>query len=356
MSKPLPRKKREDESTRITALMGADDAPTELDLSVVRRASPTERAKMERAVEGQQVVLAAPLSTAPMGPMSEVGGAGQLRPGNTYTLPTSMLKDSPYNARVWYSIEEIDEISTSLQRNGQDVPVAGYVDEDGKVTVVDGSKRLRAARAGGVEQLRVEIRSRPESAKEMYLTSRRMNVERSTQTAFDDAVRFKSLLDEKVYAGQVELAADIGLSQSMVSYTLSLNKLPPALVKVMREEKSKTGETKLCQLGFATEFAKMFDGSGEEAQEKIDLAIEIAREILVKDLSCRQAQDLIRSRSETKRQRSTADKIALKYGNGAGTLKVFPTKGQLDLSLKGIEPAKLEELRLKIESLFSAAN
>lgn len=352
--KPLPRRKREDESPSIAELMGSADVLEEPDLSGVRRASPTERATMERAVEGKPVRGAASLSSDRARTMHAAAGEGKLVPGGTYTLPTSMLKDSPYNARVWYSIEEIDEISTSLQRNGQDVPVAGYVDEDGKVTVVDGSKRLRAARAGGVEQLRVEIRARPESTKEMYLTSRRMNVERSTQTAFDDAVRFKSLLEEKVYAGQVELAADIGLSQSMVSYTLSLNKLPPALVKVMREEKNKSGEAKLCQLGFATEFAKMFDGSGEEAQEKIDLAIEIAREILMKDLSCRQAQDLIRSRTETKRQRSTADKIALRYGSGAGTLKVFPTKGQLDLSLKGIEPGKLEELRLKIESLFSA--
>jgi hypothetical protein len=35
-------------------------------------------------------------------------------------------------------------------------------------------------------------------------------------------------------------------------------------------------------------------------------------------------------------------------------LKVFPTKGQLDLSIKGVNSEKLDELRLKIEALFSA--
>jgi ParB family chromosome partitioning protein len=358
-TKPLPRKRRDDQPNRMLQLMGQGTAVEEPDFSAVKASSPEERERMERAVAHAPVAdttvatPAAPKAAALVAPgaMQEEGWV----PGSTYTVPVQMLKDSPYNARVFYSIEEIDETSMSMQRNGQDVAVSGYVDNDGKIVVVDGSKRLRAAKAGGIENLRVEIKRRPESAKELYLMSRRMNVERSTQTAFDDAVRFKTLLDEKVYAGQQELAHDLGVSQSTVSYTLSLNRLPPQLVKVMRDERTKNGEGKLRLLGYASEFAKLFDGSGEESQERVDLSIEIAREILAKDMSVRQTQELIRSRSEPKRQRSTADKIALRYGNGAGTLKVFPTKGQLDLSIKGVDATKLEELRLKIEGLFSAS-
>jgi ParB family chromosome partitioning protein len=355
MSKPLPRKKREDQPNPMFQLMWQGTQVDEPDFSVVQAASPEERARMERAVAPGPLADAG--ATAPTKPRVVVAAdaaqdiAWQL--GSTYTVPVQMLKDSAYNARVWYSVEEIEETLTSLQKNGQDVPVSGYIDDDGKITVVDGSKRLRAARAGGIETLRVEIKRRPDSSKALYLMSRRMNVERSTQTAFDDAVRFRTLLDEKVYAGQQELAADLGVSQSTVSYTLSLNKLPAQLVKAMREERTKTGEAKLCQLGFASEFAKLFDGT-DDGQGRVDLALDIAREILAKDLSVRQAQELIRSRSENKRQRSTADKIAVRYGNGSGMLKVFPTKGQLDLSIKGVNSEKLDELRLKIEALFSA--
>lgn len=359
-TQPLPPKKGQGD--RVKGLIeGREPGEVELDLDMLRPNSSQDRLRMEQAVSRPTATTPAAQETSAVA--ASRGGVGHqvasstagLRVGETYELPVNLLKDSPYNARVWYSPEDVDVISVSMQQNGQDVAAVGYVDESGKVVLIDGSKRLRAAKSGGVETLRVEIKPKPASERELYLASRRMNVERSQQTPFDDSVRFKTLLDEGLYSSQAELAKDVGLSQSMVSYTLSLTKLPPSVIKVLREERTKKGEAKLCQIAYAQEFAKMFDGTGVEGHELEDTAIEIARDVLAKDLSVRQTQDLIRSRMEGKRQRAQADKIALKYGNGAGTLKVFASKGQIDLSIKGVEPSKIEELRLKIEALFVKA-
>ena len=322
-----------------------------LDLSVIEKNSEADRERMQ----ARTATLASPTEErggaepqfATRDAMEE--GVSNLQIGSTYTVALSLLQDSPYNARVYYSPEEIDAMALSLQDNGQDVSLAGYVDGS-KVVVLDGSKRLRAGRAAGLDSLRVEIRKEPSSVKETYKASRRMNSERSPQTPLDDAVRFKALLDAGEYSDQTSLGEDMGVSQTVVSQTLSLNRIPQNVLRVMREEGV---HGKLCQLSFAIEVAKMFDGTHKEGQGQEDRVIEVIREVVAKDLSVKQTRDLVQSRLDGPKARQKAETSAVRYGAGLGTLKVFASKGQLDLSIKGVEPAMVDELRLKIEQLFA---
>lgn len=337
----------------------------EPDLSTIRRNSAGDRAQMEsRTAEGKGLVAAVLAQPTALEALSSTQGlvgedqAHELMVGHTYRVPIHMLQDSEFNARVFYAADEIDGMALSLQNNGQDVALSGFV-EGSKVTVVDGSKRLRAARAASLDSLRVEIREKPASNKELYKASRRMNIERSTQTPLDDASRFQALLQAGDYPDQTALGADMGCSQTVVSQTLSLNRIPQGVMRVMREETSPAGRPlgslpKMCQLSFAVEIAKMFDGTHTEGQEQEDRAIEVIREIVAKDLSVKQARALVQSRLDGPKQRQKAETMAVRYGNGLGTLKVFAAKGQLDLSIKNVDPARIGELRSKIEQLFAA--
>lgn len=337
----------------------------EPDLSSIRPNSSGDRAEMEMrtsAGKGAPLPVAARTAVEVLSVVGDIddGGVEHLQIGNTYRVPLGLLHDSPFNARVYYSPEEIDSMVLSLQENGQDVALSGFVD-GAKVTVLDGSKRLRAARAASLDSLRVEIREKPPSDKETYKASRRMNIERSTQTPLDDAVRFAALLDNGAYADQTALGKDMGVSQTVVSQTLSLNRIPQTVMRVMREEytqakrdkRDEFAQPKMCQLSFAIEIAKMFDGSNKEGQEQEDKAIEVIREIVAKDLSVKQARDLVQSRLEGPKQRQKAETTAVRYGNGLGTLKVFATKGQLDLTIKNVDPGKIGELKAKLEQLFA---
>ncbi|UUZ66189.1 hypothetical protein LP417_34715 (plasmid) [Polaromonas sp. P1-6] len=59
--------------------------------------------------------------------------------GQTYAVPLFKLQKSENNARYFYRADELDEMTTSLQKSGQDVPAIGYL-KDGRVVLVDGQK------------------------------------------------------------------------------------------------------------------------------------------------------------------------------------------------------------------------
>lgn len=277
-----------------------------------------------------------PLSATPSSPDA-------LLVGHSYNVPIGWLADSNFNARVYYAVEEIDEIGQSLLRNGQDVPLWGYVD-NGKVQVVDGGKRTRAGRSVGFADLRVDIHEKPASFREAYMRSRRMNLQRSAQTCLDDAVRFKQLLDTGEFEGQVPLAKALGISQTTVSLTLSLNRLPEDVLKVMR-----TAPAKLCQLSFAVEFAKLFEAPGDATDEQIDAANALLREVVQEDHSLARTKSLIQARTSPKRERQTASTIEVQYAGVKGSLKVFRARGQVELAMKGVPLDKIEALEERIK-------
>src|SRR5665647_698513 len=162
--------------------------------------------------------------------------------GRTYELPLAKFRESPMNARVFYSAEDVDGMATSLIQNRQEVPVTGYANTDGdSVMLVDGQKRLRGARAGGLEVLRVEICAAPADEKSVFLMSRRINRDRSSQTALDDAVRFQQLLDGGHFSNQEELGKAVEMSQSSISRVLAINKIPERIMHRMKDSVLLTG-------------------------------------------------------------------------------------------------------------------
>ena len=266
--------------------------------------------------------------------------------GKTVEVPLSKLRDTPFNARVFYSTEEVDEMANSLSINKQDVAVSGYVNGD-LIIVVDGSKRLRGARAAGLASLRVDICEAPKDNKEIFLKSRRINRERSSQTVLDDAVRFKQLIDQGLFAGQEALAAELSISQTTVSRTLKINLIPERLLRRMKDSASLTGVVT------AHAIAQIFEA--ERFLDKVDEATEFATtiidEVLKEDLSTREVQALVTARLAGPRTRVRNEARHIQFAGVKGTIKTNEANGEVIFAIKGLESAQVEELRGKIEAL-----
>ena len=287
--------------------------------------------------------------------------------GNVYQFPLAMVRESKYNARVYYRPEEVSEMVESLAAQGQLVPARGYVKE-GVVYLIDGQKRFRAALAAGVPRIRVEVCTEPVNAITHYIQSREINKQRSEQTALDDAVRFQEFLETGLATTHEELAKLMGMSQPKMTKTLALNKIPEPVLRRMRDYKV------LSRLGAANAISQFFsDRSKEEARALIerrpelsdtgiediliDAAIEVIDAASRSDMSGNQIDQMVKDQC-TKifrqvKHRPRAESRPVEFGGMKGTLKTFEASGRLDLSIKGLDAEKLRELSEAVERVFA---
>lgn len=266
--------------------------------------------------------------------------------GQAYDVPISRLRDSPFNARVFYSTEEVDSMSISLTVNGQDVDASGYF-SDGHVVIIDGSKRLRGARVGGLETLRVMICPEPKDAKAVFLKSRRINRERSSQTVLDDAVRFQEMLNAKHFDNQEALAKEMETSQETISRTLAINKIPDALKRRMKDSPYLVGGVS----AYAISRIFVHPRFSENLDEAIEFATDIIEKVTKDELSSRDVQALVASRLAGPRTRVRNDARPIQFAGVKGTIKTNEDKGELIFAIKGLSPGNVEGLRTKLEAL-----
>lgn len=335
---------------RVAALMETAETEVEFDLAGAVLSNNAEDSKTGRVMAENGARLGSEkIPTGARDPVWVSSGlvlsVSDIRVGQVHEVPLALIVDSPRNARVHYVQEEVDELATELQADGQKVPAYGYVDGD-KVKIVDGGKRLRAARAGGLETLRVDIHEMPASEKEVYKLSRQMNLQRSAQTCFDDAIRFRQMLDDGIFKDQEELGRELlnGASQATVSQILSLNKIPQQILRLMRDDPKK-----LCQVAFAFEVARKFSEGEVPEPSKIHTISEVLRRVSEEDLSLKKTQELFESRLGTPKARVQGTFLRVKFGAADGQIKLYKTKGVVELSMKGVPEDKIQELADRIQ-------
>lgn len=192
----------------------------------------------KKTVDTAQIISAGEIAqTSPLVTPTELTGESQYTIGKSYPVPIGIINSNPYNPRQFYPIESVDELSDSIRKYGQQQPGTGFVAENGRIIIIDGETRLRAIRNIGFETMNILIVAKPENPLNQYMTAREINRQRIEQTALDDAVAWRRLLDNGVFKTQVELSLAMNISQDELSRVLSLNNLPHAIALRISEEK-----------------------------------------------------------------------------------------------------------------------
>ena len=263
------------------------------------------------------------------------------RVGVLYDIPLGALKSNPVNPRAVYTAAAVDEMGTSLSTSGQRIAATAYVGDQGEPILIEGETRLRGARAAGLPTLRVEIRPRPESERELYEEARAANVERREQTPLDDAIRWKELLAKKVYPTQAAIAKAMKLGEDHVSRTLSLATLPTRIVHACAEHPA------LLTHQMLNAIREFWEVKASE-DETIELVFEVAKTGMgYRDVIARRKSA---AKGPVKRPRSSRE--ALTFKGAKGEFKTFEEDGRIEFVLKGLSAADAEEIGAKIKALF----
>ncbi|MEU3147871.1 ParB/RepB/Spo0J family partition protein [Streptomyces sp. NPDC006999] len=158
-------------------------------------------------------------------------------------LPVTLISDNPDNPRN--HLRNLDETVQSVREVGIIIPIAvatvdAYLrnrpdraddlDDGAQYIVVDGHRRLEAARRVGMATIPVRVDNGRVATDETLLEAAFVaNYHRDDMTDLEEAHALKALVDH--YGSQTKAAKRLGIPQNTISSKLSLLKLAPELQK-----------------------------------------------------------------------------------------------------------------------------
>lgn len=253
-------------------------------------------------------------------------------------LPLDRVKDHPRNARHVYDPTRVDEMAMSIARDRQRTPVVVMPDPNNPddYLLIEGRYRKRALLNLGRESIWASI-IEPLSDLEAYRLSKLLNDERNEQTTLDNALAWKSMLDDGTYMSQDHIAEHLNIKQGTVSKTLAILDLPARVLAVIKTSPASFG------IRHAQELRQLAKIMPERALESL------AEQVRDEKLSVRELEKLRerKEREPVSRERSRA--YPLQWGEkelgsvrdfNDGRLKIELTKAPEDLRTKIIEAVK----------------
>ncbi len=194
-------------------------------------------------------------------------------------VPIEFLKGSPNNPRKNFKEQDLDELARSIREKGLLQPlVVRAGKEPHTYEIVAGERRWRAAQRAGIHEVPVLIRELSDG--EMLEIALIENIQRSDLNPIEEAAGYVQLTDQFGYTQQ-QLAESLGKSRSHIANMMRLLNLPESV-----QEKVETGAL---SAGHARTLVATQDPEA------------LAEKMISLGLSVRQAEDLIKKPSTSKK-------------------------------------------------------
>tara|TARA_B100000902_G_scaffold365411_1_gene386347 strand:+ start:183 stop:1031 length:849 start_codon:yes stop_codon:yes gene_type:complete len=189
-------------------------------------------------------------------------------------ISISAIVRNKFQPRKNFDKEKMDELTNSIRERGiiQPIIVRKSFDQSDKFEIIAGERRWQAAQNAGLHEVPVvEIEADNLKSLEFAIVE---NVQRSDLNPIEEAKGYKKLIDEFNY-DQDKVSKFIGKSRAHVANCIRLLSLPEEVILLIEENKISQGH------------AKVLVG--------IDNAHFLAKKIIKKKLSVRQAENLVRA-------------------------------------------------------------
>ena len=199
--------------------------------------------------------------------------------GDTNTTPKSnkvsisSIVRNKFQPRKNINKEQLEELTNSIKERGiiQPIIVRRQLGTSDKYEIIAGERRWQAAQNAGLHEVPVvEIQADDLKSLEFAIVE---NVQRDDLNPIEEANGYKKLIDEFNY-DQYKVSKFIGKSRTHITNFLRLLTLPNEVIKFIEDKKLSQGH------------AKILVG--------LENSYQIAKKIIEKKLSVRQAENLVR--------------------------------------------------------------
>ncbi len=188
-------------------------------------------------------------------------------------VPLDAIRPNRYQPRRNFSGDELADLTDSIREQGIIQPLVVRKDEGG-FELMAGERRLRAARAAGLERVPVMVRELTDA--QMLEMSIVENIQRENLNPLEEAEAYHRLMSEFGLT-QDGIAGRVGKSRSAVANFLRLRRLPVDIRDAVGDGRLTMGH------------AKALMGT-----EDTDMQIAACRKVLAGHLSVRQTEELMR--------------------------------------------------------------
>lgn len=243
--------------------------------------------------------------------------SGNYVAGAVAELNIDFIEANPFQPRTDFDDNALNELAESIKVQGVIQPVTVRKMGRDKYQLISGERRLRASKLAGLKTIPVYIRvANDEQMLEMALIE---NTHREGLNAIEVALSYQRLIEE-CNITQEELSEKVGKDRSTVTNFLRLLKLPPEVQVALRD-----GYISMSQ-------ARAIINIEDKTKQLI-----ILKEIIDKDLSVRQVEELVRSlntkNNKVKKQKNVLPKAFILKTEALA--KSLNTKVKVDRNSKG---------------------
>ena len=138
-------------------------------------------------------------------------------------IPTDMIEPNPYQPRMSFDQEALEELSESIKTLGLIQPITVRRKEDGRYQIISGERRFRASRMAGMDMIPAYIRdANDQGMLEMAIVE---NIQRENLDPIEVAMSYQRLIEE-CNLTQEQMAIRVGKKRASVTNFLRLLKLP----------------------------------------------------------------------------------------------------------------------------------
>ena len=204
---------------------------------------------------------------------NEMSNLGINPSGDVAYVETISIQENRFQPRQSYDAAKLEELKASIKEKGVLQPILVRKHENG-YEVIAGERRLRAARALGLEQVPVIVKNVTD--REALVLALVENIQREELNAIEEAQGFKRLMEEFQFT-QETVAEAIGKDRTTVANLLRLLRLPKDIQKQVADGKLSVGHARALL-----------------SLEDAPIQKKMAEHIIKKGLSVRQVEDLVK--------------------------------------------------------------
>lgn len=141
-------------------------------------------------------------------------------------IPVDMIEPNPYQPRMSFDQEALDELADSIKTLGLIQPITVRRKSEGRYQIISGERRFRACRQAGMDMIPAYIRdANDQGMLEMAIVE---NIQRENLDPIEVAMSYQRLIEECSLT-QEQMAIRVGKKRASVTNYLRLLKLPAKL-------------------------------------------------------------------------------------------------------------------------------